>query len=948
MRKILFLFFFSIVAVNMRANMYHSINIDKSTIATMKGIYSAELAEEAKNQKELNNVYGDYEKIGVSVAGIFVSKWFDRKALTNVRLFTVEEKMVYQRILYLLQQIMVRIPTVGVHFLRKPEKCLYWGPYLLSTTQSVENLAKQFQVLVTNNELTFDQIEFLVVNRDLVNLFEFAKNHQDKDYWKNLWKKIANIDDVKDDLGRTVKDDIKSIGGTLAQAGIETIEGNMRYGVDIAKQTSDTWKDVTNGGDWSAIGSAMTSGNILTSGYWTRLFGAAKAFHSKAKEVYDLYNTFKGEYDRFKDAKNIKDILLQVVDPEGTGNPMKMVYKLFQIDRYSTTEFMKDYLNEVEDQYYRQRWYIERVDDGKKVLYSDEVPDFAKKYGSEYNWSQHDDVLHYTSWGDIFGDLGPRKHQDLSKHYILTSSDIQKLKDLADNRSGWNSSKISQYESQNAGHNVTVEYSLSHQHSYIKYNTVNRFCFYGYGVTVTDTWSIHNLIEDQIFDSKTMDYDAFVSQMEAKLEEYQGQAMDQWESDTHKNNGIPPYPEPKFRLSHDDKIPYSETDAAKIKGSSLVTYKASCSDGNELVSGSFSWKVNPHTEDKHITAAAKDYAMQGQNTFEDDPLSQLNKKLESLNSEIASLEKKISALTDKINKLISDISTATLQGKDASVKSLKEQKEQLEAEKASLENQKAYDEQMTDSVQSGITECQEGILDDGDGNRIPSNLKYISGILNITWQPGVWVDGHNQYIYTCIGYCEMVKSDVTYTAVLTESRHAKKILGIRVHRPILNVDFSVTSGGTSDNIIKTMQLDTAMSDEAKAAKANEELHKLMDDYPNCKITMEMSNISASDSTRSNDPFHLLWADDRLAVAYKVEAELANINSQLYLIDYTMSLNESLTEYLKYRALDLVSRTGRSYIAQMALGRWQASADSAAIDQKYGTSVSERINNTEGK
>ncbi|MDD5862631.1 MAG: hypothetical protein PUD15_08795 [Prevotella sp.] len=954
MRKILFFLFCLLGMTSTKANYWHSVNFDLATIGVMTPTYGLEVGEEEKNLQETKDVFGDYEKIGLSVSGIFVSKWYDRKALVDTKTF-MKEVGLYKHIVYLLgQQIMPHLATIGVHFLRRPDQCLYWGPYLVDITTNVENLAKQFQVVVTNNKIDFgdEGIQFLVVNRDLLNLFEFIKNHQDKDYWKKLWNKIANIGDIKDDLGRTVNDDIKGIGGTLANAGLDVINGNMKSAIDIAQQTAHAWKDATNGGDWSALGSSIS--NAVTDGAWSSLFKSGKAFHAKAKEVYDLYKTFKSQYDTYKNAKDAKDLLMRIVDPTGTGDPTKMVYKLFQIDRYSTTEFLKDYLNEAEDQYYRQRWYIVRIDKGEKSLVN-WSPAFPN---GDWRHNQND-----GDWDDWIVGLWSGSHHhhesnayDEMRSFTPSAANLNDAYDHALSKNGWSISMVNNYSTDNPGHTLAVE-KLPMTAQTVSSNRKHYAKVYvGMSVIITDHWEIKSdPVYDNIFDSKTMDYDAFMQQMEDKLEEYQDQATDQWESDTHKNNDIPPYPEPKYVLLHDEKIPYSETDAEKIKGTSIVTYKASCDFGQELAGGGFAWKVNPHKVDHGLRDVAKDYAMQDANKAEDDPLQQLNSELEKTNKEIKNLEERVEDLERQINDATSEMYSAKLSKDESKYKKASEKKSRLEAEKNSYQNQIAADEKKKSEINQGITECQEDLLDDGDGDRIPTNMKYLGGMLNIKWdKPGVWVDGSDQYIYTCTGYSAMTKSDVTYTAILKESKEARFLFGIhirpiRIHRPILTVDFKVTTGGTSDNVIETMKLDPDLSDQAKADKANDELHKLMDNYPSCKVTMEFSNVSSVDSTKSEDPFHLLWADDRLAVASKVDAELMKIATELNYLDYLYTLKESLTDYLKYRALYYVSRAGRSAISQMALERWSASADSAAIDQKFGTRrISKTRNNTESQ
>ena len=42
--------------------------------------------------------------------------------------------------------------------------------------------------------------------------------------------------------------------------------------------------------------------------------------------------------------------------------------RLFQIDNYSITGYISNYIKELQGQYYKQRWYIYSDDSGSKVL----------------------------------------------------------------------------------------------------------------------------------------------------------------------------------------------------------------------------------------------------------------------------------------------------------------------------------------------------------------------------------------------------------------------------------------------------------------------------------------------------------------------------------------------------------------------------------------------------
>lgn len=201
----------------------------------------------------------------------------------------------------------------------------------------MENLCKQFELVVTNGRHSFKDIPFLILNEDLQRLFNLAQLG-DVD-WMSLLGKLGDFG--KDITREEIMEDFKNLGSVIAQAGKVTYDSNLQ--------------------------SASKIGEI---------------FKAKPKEIAQMYESFKDHYQTFKDADNIKEMLFAVV---GEGNE-DAVERLFQTSHYNLTGYISSYLKELQGQYYTQRWYIYKHDVGSEIL-CDYSPPSYESYGDQ-RWNE--------------------------------------------------------------------------------------------------------------------------------------------------------------------------------------------------------------------------------------------------------------------------------------------------------------------------------------------------------------------------------------------------------------------------------------------------------------------------------------------------------------------------------------------------------------------------------
>lgn len=889
MRRIIVLILMSIAMQTVSAMSWHNINVDITTITAMGTAYGVEMAEEDANATDLDSIFSHYKSGGIAMAGIFISKKNDRAAMRNPGLFASEENYYYKRIYSLVKDgIMPKFITVAAKFIKYPENALYWGPYLLKTTSNVENLCKEFELVATNGKLSFKDIKFLVVSDELKKIFDLAKLG-DVD-WKTMLDKLGDFgkDLSKDDL----KEDMKNFGNVIANAGSQTVDANLVKASKI--------------------------GDI---------------FHSSTNEIWKMYDQFKDTYEKVKNGASVKDLVMQViVTPDAAG-----VAKLFKIDDYNLTGYITNYLKELKGQYYTQRWYIYTEDSGSKVLcdYKPEAP-------TDDNWG---DSRWQTAWKQYESD------KDKLVCHTLTSSEKQEIKNKAENLSGWNQEKVNEYNKNNPGHNCSITYTLNHKDFTKVYHTgafgtskhKRRECFYSYSVNVYDTWYIKQEVYEETFDSQSMDKETFEAKLKAKLNSYNDNL-----DPKDENYGV------VYKLGSDSPRYYEMADEKKMEGCNTVSFVANCSGGANLAEGSFNWKENNKDQKGSLIELSKKLAMANnpeQSSGGDD--KELLQKQKEYTNEVNSLKKQISANDKKQQELIDKIRAAKQAKNYPLANQLQNEYDSLDAANGQLQSQLATAQNMLNQTNQNLEDYYSDMSKNLDGAyRIPSNMAELQSMYKLQWQDdGEWVNGSDEYTFVRHAYCPSVKANVTYTAVLKLARKPKYFLGIRIHRPILSVEFTLSGTSNSEDVVEVMKLDMNKSEKERTDEVNQRLKELMEDMPDCSISIkyEYSNKVDNSDDESDNTIHLLWASDRLDIARDVEYQLTEIYAQLVFLEHVMQARQSLLDFLKHQILDIVTRSGRGTIAEYCLQRWE-DASIAAMSKTNSTSTkndSTTVNNNTG-
>ena len=451
----------------------------------------------------------------------------------------------------------------------------------------------------------------------------------------------------------------------------------------------------------------------------------------------------------------------------------------------------------------------------------------------------------------------------------------------------------------------TSEYNSYYtQRYYIYYRTPAGYHIGSDGKLQVTSW-ITKEVYDDVFDSYSMDLNAFLSTMNAKLNYY----------NTKDENGQ------QYYIGTDPKHYYQTTDAAKVKGVSAVTFTVHCTDGQKLGEGSTSWKENGD-QGKSLSENSKRFAME--TSLEDtNPTAELDQMLSDKQAEIDDLESQISSLEQEQTNISVQLRDL---GYDAD---LMARYNELQSQINTLESKLADAKESYRQIQEAIEEAREEFSNETDDvTRIPAIMHNVQSAYHITWQgEGYW----SGYEYIRKGKMDGMESLVTFRARLSLQRKPKYFLGIRIHRAILQIDWELTSEYSYSDVVEVMDVDPDLDDQQRADIINNRLSEIAQDYPSCTVEAEYRKATPVEVEDEDDGLpHLIWASERLAIARDIESRLVTIYTKLAMLERYIKTSQSLTSMLFNTVMNGIDHSKRRSIGIEALNRWKESASQAVV------------------
>ena len=796
------------LAVPLFAGGWYSVNIDLKTTAAMTAAYAAEAATEMMNDEDVQKILDHYTNAEVATAGIFASKWLDRKALQNAGLFSdAEENFYYKRIYVMVSaQIMPKILDVAALLIKYPDKAIYWGPYLFRVCEQTKQLCMTFETVVANGKVSFQDVAFLAINDNLKGLFDLTKLGEVD--WAAVWDHLADFGDglTKEDLEEDLER-LMTAGGAIASAG----------------------------------------GAVLDS-VWTNASRVGGVFHSKPGEILQLYHDFKDMYETFSDPSNIKDLLMeQILSTDSTG-----VANLFTLDGYNITSYVSDYLQEMQGRFYTQRWYIYWRDSG-----SEQVCSYAPPTDSE-------SIMYGGEWYRV---------GTSDEHYQYTTADYENSLRNSESYAGWSRARCQELNSNGDKYQYQFYNYLTSSRIYKKNSGRTTAFSYAHYIDVYKTWNVYEEVYEEVFDSQYDNENAMQAKFNAKLAEL---------NDNEEGR--------VYRIGKDSKIYYQAADEVRMRGCSTVSFTVECHDQASLGEGNFSWKENG--DQRHaLDENSKRYAMESTLSGGADT-SELDEGISTWGGEVTRLQEQIRALQQQNDELLAQISQASIEEAAA----LRAQYNANRNEISRLEAEKSRAQTELNKYLNARQEMIDDYADECDGTyRIPAVMHEIETAYHIIWtDAGSW----QGWTFVRHGNVPNISGEVEFRADLSKERGESHFLGIRYHRAILAVHWTLSANYSSSQIADIMQLDPELSDEEKAAKVNDRMRELREEFPNCSVEANYAYSSPAETEGDEDAIHLLWTCDRLAIARDVDYRLSKIYAQLVLIEKFMRSRETLLDYLK--------------------------------------------------
>lgn len=670
----------------------------------------------------------------------------------------------------------------------------------MKVCDDTKSLCMQFESVVTNSTLTFSDIAFLEINPEIAPLLKLSETGNID--WQRMMDNFARIpgnfthENLKSDL-----DNLYNTGVGLATAGIAN------------------------------LGDAL-----LQSSSFHDLLGG------KVEEIGNLYEHYGSLFEQAE--HDISGLLIDMV-----GGPDN-VAGLFNFSNYNLTAWMTDYLDEAMGNYYTQRWYIARRDQGSVSLCDYYPP------------TDDNSILNGGAWVR-FNTSDPNFYPDASqREQVLANSE---------GYAGWSRNRVQQLNNQNDGFSYSINYWMS---AYIisKKNKQTKKA-YAYEIHVSKNWNKEEVVYEEVFDSYSMDLNTFRAQLNVRLAEF-----------NENEDGYTYY------ISSGARNYYQATDAAKLKGCESVTISVTCSDGVTLGQGSTQYKCRKCGSS--LNAHTKECAMQTSVTENDLDLSELDALLNEANSQAANIEAQIGALENENAVLLKKISTASIE--DAA-----NYRQQYNANKTRIDRLKGelaeWKKKQSDYAQAKSDAADDNSVATDDYYRIPAIMQDCKAAYGLTWQDGgAW----NGYSYVRKATMPNINGIITFRATVSIARKPKYFLGIKIHRTIIQIKWELTSEYTDTHVADVLTLDPGLSDAEKAKLVNDRIAEIAREHPSCKITTEYARSAPTEETPSGDVYHLLWSSDRLEIAREVDSRITKIYADLVSLEKMMHYKRSILDVMK--------------------------------------------------
>lgn len=652
-----------------------NINVDKETLAAMEIAFQTNSLIESQHNQNLLKIRQSYKGAEVAAAGIYFVKHLDRKALTNVNIWSSDENYYYKRIYNIVSRgIIPKTIDVAKLMVKDPSTAIYWGSYLVKTTQDVKSLCQQFESVVTNGKLSFKDLPFLEIADQFKQVFDITKLGEVD--WKTTFEAIS--DDIKNSFTKeNFMADIEKLvvkGAALAASGFNSNLNKLLQGTSFGGTFQDKIGDI-----------------ITLAGNANDMFS-----NMKDKSALEIVNQFAGK-------DNIED--------------------LFDLSDYNTTQWADDFTSAANGQFYTQRVYIYREEkstdlicnykaptDQSSVLKSDHWYRFFPKKSENFfpNASQQEDILRNS---ENQAGWSRKKVEQLNQENIGKGYRYEFFKNLNE--------KV-----------IEIKDPIISRIFITK--------AYAYDIQVYKYTDIKEVVYEEIFDSYKMDWNTFMAMMNARLEQYNLNGDHTDISNPDDLNNPEPEKNYTYKIGYDERKYYEATTDRDIQGASSATFLVTCSDGGVLGKGSTSYKCRScgKTVNDHTRQCAMKTTL-GNETEITENIAELKKQAESMRSEAKVLQKELDELNKEYDQIRRKLNSATTtEERDKYREQLNKIQETIKEKQLKYDGLR---HSITSVEQAIIEAEEGEQVQTDDYNRIPQIMKSMKSAYEIAWsEEGHW------------------------------------------------------------------------------------------------------------------------------------------------------------------------------------------------------------------
>lgn len=669
---------------------------------------------------------------------------------------------------------------------------------------------------------------------------------------------ILKLSELGNTDWKAILDNFSEIGTHFSKESLqEDLDNLYAMGVSLASAGAGNLME-------SILGDSHFNGTILDK---------ACSVIEIAENVNDLYNGIR---------TNAGTTILNFIGgEEGLAN-------LFNLSDYNVTSWITDYALEGMGMYYTQRWYIYRVDRGSVNL-------------CDYYPPTDDNSILY---GDHWYRINTR-----DPNYYPSSSERETALQNSENHAGWSRSRVQQLNNSYDGFTYNINYYSS---AYIlsKSKSGQYAKAYAYEIHVTKSWYNTEIKYEDVFDSYSMNLQAFKAGLNARLADY--------------NDNEDGY---VYYLGHDSKKTYQATDAKKLQNCEVATISVTCHDGANLGEGSTQYKCS--SCGGSVSQHTKQCAMATSVTESSVNTSELDSKIQECQSQISILQTQIDALEAENAELIRKIASASVE--DAATyrqqyNANKNRISSLTSEKSNWQNQLSQYQQAKQEAQDG-----EAVATD-DYYRIPAIMQDCKTAYNLTWNgSGSW--SGNTYVRTAT--MPNINGTITFKATVSIARKPKYFLGIKIHRAIVQIAWELTTDYSDTQVISVLNLDPEMSDQDKADMVNQKLSEVAREFPDCEPSVEYAKNEPIAEDDTDDTYHLLWSSDRLEIARDIDLRLTKIYADLVSLEKMMHYKHSILDFIKTALPYINDEQGRRHtLVEECRRRWLRNAANQMHSDSY--------------